>query len=63
MKVSIEFLCHFSCDHCDRWFTIADRIPNKGDIIYCPSGHENTVGEVSAAVAYPEGIVVKEFKQ
>lgn len=34
MKVFLEFLFHYRCDYCERWWTIADIIPLP--IIVCP---------------------------
>lgn len=42
MKPSIEFLFHCHCDHCQLWWTIADRI--NFERLYCPHcGKSNTV--------------------
>lgn len=44
MRVSLEFLYHFCCDRCSRWFSRADIEPQIGEKLYCPScGHLNKV--------------------
>lgn len=61
MKVHIEFLSHFQCDHCQLWWAIADRIPLAESVVYCPNGHRNHIQSVKSAIAYPEGIEVVPF--
>lgn len=36
MRAYIELLQHFSCPHCDQWFTIADKGFKLGDSLTCP---------------------------
>ena len=44
MKVSVEILMHFSCDHCKQWFTSADRKLGIGDKVFCMHcGKENRI--------------------
>ncbi|NJK72263.1 MAG: hypothetical protein HC926_02535 [Synechococcaceae cyanobacterium SM2_3_60] len=44
MKVSLEYLYHFACESCQRWWSIADIEPHVGDPFNCPHcGHTNTV--------------------
>ncbi len=37
MKVSLEYLYHFQCDHCYQWWSQADVEPKIGQSLYCPS--------------------------
>jgi len=47
MKVSLEFLYHFHCDRCHKWWSRADIEPQIGEQVYCPyCGHINTVEAV-----------------
>ena len=47
MKVSLEFLYHFHCDRCRKWWSRADIEPQIGEKVYCPyCGHINTVEAV-----------------
>ena len=36
MKVSLEYLYHYICDHCQKWWTIADIKPDIGSHALCP---------------------------
>ncbi|NJK62746.1 MAG: hypothetical protein HC921_08735 [Synechococcaceae cyanobacterium SM2_3_1] len=44
MRVSLEFLYHFQCEVCQRWWSQADIEPHVGEHYYCPyCGHRNQV--------------------
>ncbi len=44
MQVSLEYLYHFRCDRCQKWWTRADNEPAINEITFCPyCGHENVV--------------------
>jgi rRNA maturation endonuclease Nob1 len=44
MQVSLEYLYHFRCDRCQKWWTRADNEPAINEITFCPyCGHENLV--------------------
>jgi DNA-directed RNA polymerase subunit RPC12/RpoP len=48
VKISLEKLYHYKCDNCDRWWTIADIIPQLGKLVNCPHcGLLNTIEEVT----------------
>lgn len=48
MKCSIEILYHLSCNHCNKWFSIADLKVQLGQSIACPHCHNvSTVDRVS----------------
>ncbi|WP_167315620.1 hypothetical protein [Nostoc punctiforme] len=36
MKVSLEYLYHYSCDHCQKWWTIGDIKPDINSQALCP---------------------------
>ncbi len=47
MKVSLEYLYHFRCDCCGRWWSQADIEPQIGEILYCPAcGQANQVEQI-----------------
>ncbi|MFS8872015.1 hypothetical protein NW870_03085 [Synechococcus sp. R50.1] len=47
MRVALEFLYHFCCDRCRRWWSQADVEPQPGDRLYCPyCGHQNCVERI-----------------
>lgn len=35
MQVSLEFLFHYRCDHCNKWFSVADILPKFGTQMCC----------------------------
>jgi len=44
MQVSLEYLYHFRCDRCDKWWSRADIEPQINEITFCPyCGHHNLV--------------------
>lgn len=44
MKVNIELLCHYNCDLCQKWWSVANIIPANGAEVFCPHcGHTNKV--------------------
>lgn len=44
MKISLEYLYHFRCDACGRWWSQADIEPQIGERLFCPAcGHANWV--------------------
>ncbi|MFS8881733.1 hypothetical protein [Synechococcus sp. H55.11] len=44
MRVALEFLYHFCCDRCRRWWSQADVEPQPGDRLYCPyCGFQNCI--------------------
>jgi endogenous inhibitor of DNA gyrase (YacG/DUF329 family) len=36
MKVSLEYLYHFCCDRCKKWWTCTDIKTPIGKTVYCP---------------------------
>jgi rRNA maturation endonuclease Nob1 len=45
MIVALEFLFHFYCEECSRWWSVADVFP--GETIICPHcGHRNTIEKI-----------------
>ncbi|MEN9232264.1 MAG: hypothetical protein Q6L68_15310 [Thermostichus sp. DG02_5_bins_236] len=47
MRVALEFLYHFCCDHCQRWWSQADVDPQPGDQLYCPyCGFQNRIERI-----------------
>ncbi len=47
MRVALEFLYHFCCDRCQRWWSQADVDPQLGDQLYCPyCGVQNFVERI-----------------
>lgn len=47
MNVALEYLYHFCCDACGRWWSHADLEPQIGDQLYCPHcGHLNRVERI-----------------
>jgi hypothetical protein len=49
MKVSLEHLYHYLCDHCQKWWTCADIKPEIGKELYCPHcGKKNKVEEIKS---------------
>ncbi|MBD2201733.1 hypothetical protein H6G33_10275 [Calothrix sp. FACHB-1219] len=44
MIIDVEHLFHHRCDHCNYWWTNADKKPVTSKVVYCPScGKENQV--------------------
>jgi hypothetical protein len=47
MRVALEFLYHFCCDRCLRWWSQADVDPQPGDQLYCPyCGFQNCIEHI-----------------
>jgi DNA-directed RNA polymerase subunit M/transcription elongation factor TFIIS len=47
----MEFLCHFTCDACKKWWACGDIIPPVGKVMYCPHcGHSNSVEYIETKV-------------
>lgn len=36
LKISLELLYHYSCGHCNKWWSIADIKPIPGSVVTCP---------------------------
>lgn len=43
MRCSIEVLYHLSCNHCGKWFSVADIEVKLGDEVACPHCHKVSV--------------------
>ncbi|MEH1789992.1 MAG: zinc ribbon domain-containing protein [Nostoc sp.] len=44
MKVFLEYLYHYRCDFCQKWWTVGDIQPNIEQELFCPHcGKSNTV--------------------
>lgn len=49
MIVSLEYLYHYRCDHCQKWWTIADLQPVIGEISHCPNcGYTNKITGITS---------------
>ncbi|MEN9226348.1 MAG: hypothetical protein Q6L60_06580 [Thermostichus sp. HHBFW_bins_43] len=47
MRVALEFLYHFCCDRCQRWWSQADVDPRPGEQLYCPyCGFQNVIERI-----------------
>lgn len=56
IQAHLEYLFHYQCQHCNKWWSIAEITPLWGDndrtIIYCP--HCGTSHQVVAIVGHIE---------
>ena len=50
MNVSLEYLYHFLCDDCRKWWTFADIAVEIGDKLHCP--HCGFIGKVESIKTY-----------
>ena len=51
MRVYLEFLYHFKCEHCTSWWSVADIEPKIGSDWLCPHcGAKNKVEVIQAHV-------------
>lgn len=49
MIVSLEYLYHYRCDDCQKWWTIADLQPKIKQTIHCPHcGYKNKVNGIES---------------
>ncbi|MGF1576953.1 MAG: hypothetical protein ACFCU9_13645 [Cyanophyceae cyanobacterium] len=62
MKVSLEYLYHFQCDRCSRWWSQADLEPQPGDQLFCPQcGHLNIVERIDTFRTAARGSCLKRI--
>lgn len=52
IETSIEFIYHYRCLNCDKWWSIADKFHVKNEIIFCP--HCGADYRLSAIIAHSE---------
>ena len=56
MKVSLEYLYHYQCDSCQKWWTTADIEPAINSTIYCPHcGVVNVIEDIQSFLVKKEG--------
>lgn len=59
MRASLEFLFHYRCEQCQRWWTVADIYPRIGTVTCPHCDHKNELTSVGHQI--PEKLHPEQY--